>query len=422
MSDGFDAQQRINKWVEMLHTIYGPSQNYSKSTFEILSHLNEVSGLLGKYLFRKNDIEAARKFLPKLFSWGIALLKAVRAEETDLERIILQKFPTVCAYCAEKPCLCSKGVKPTPNPEKMRQLYQYHSPSQKRSVGEFQLMFREVYGSTWDGNLDLVYRRLIEELAELAEAVRFYHLYPINFENELADFFAWWFALSILVNKSADGSKHIEQLLWEAYPAQCIDCNSMPCFCPPQPVRELMSKPAPGQFDKTDALTSLRNQAAYKSDIKEIASGKLAMAFPIACIRIDVDDFKSVNDKFGHAAGDEALKHIAALMRKKARIRDRLYRAGGDEFAMILVDCSEEEAFGLMKRFAVGLKETPARWVSADGKAVEFPVSTSIGIAECPNHSGIEAAFDAADAASYASKKAGKKTITRATTVAVEPT
>jgi diguanylate cyclase (GGDEF)-like protein len=278
-------------------------------------------------------------------------------------------------------------------------------------------MFQEIYEPTWQNNLELVYRRLIEELAELAESVRFNHLYPKNFENELADFFAWWFAISILTNKASADSKPIEQLLWEAYPAQCVDCNSMPCFCPPRPVRELMSKPAPGQFHKVDALTSLHNQGAYTSDIDEIGEKQVAMAFPIACVRIDVDDFKQVNDKFGHPAGDEALKHIAAVLRKKARMRDRLYRVGGDEFGAILVDCTEEESYGLMKRVAAALQISPVRWVSLEGNAVEFNITTSIGVAECSEPSKIKGAFEAADTAAYASKKAGKNTITRATGV-----
>jgi diguanylate cyclase (GGDEF)-like protein len=156
---------------------------------------------------------------------------------------------------------------------------------------------------------------------------------------------------------------------------------------------------------------------AFNSDVDEITEKQLAIAFPIACVRIDVDDFKNVNDTFSHAAGDEALKHIAAALRKKARIRDRLYRVGGDEFGAILIDCTEEEAFGLMKRVATTLQNSPVRWVSSEGKAVEFTVSTSVGVAECSEALNIKAAFEAADLAAYASKEAGKKTVTRASAI-----
>jgi diguanylate cyclase (GGDEF)-like protein len=278
-------------------------------------------------------------------------------------------------------------------------------------------MFREIYAKTWENDSNKIYLRLVEELSELAEAVRFNHLYPKNFENELADFFAWWFAISNLIVNSDGTSKDIEQLLWESYPAQCLDCSSMPCFCPPRPVRELMSKPAPGQFDKVDPLTSLHNQGAYNSDIDEVKEKRLAMAFPIACVRIDVDDFKRVNDDYGHSAGDEALKHIAAVLRKKARIRDRLYRVGGDEFGAMLIDYTEEEAFGLMRRVAATLQRSPVRWVGSDGTTVEFIVTTSIGVAECSECSDVKTVFESADKAAYASKRAGKNTITKATSL-----
>lgn len=261
--------------------------------------------------------------------------------------------------------------------------------------------------------MDVVYLRLVEELAELAEAVRIYHLYPKNFENELADFFAWWFALSHLTGATASKSKSLERLLWEAYPAQCLDCNSMPCFCPPGPMRELMSKPALGQYDTVDALTSLNNQGTFNYEVNEIQEGKLAAAFPIACVRIDVDDFKKVNDTHGHFAGDEALKHVAATLRKKARTRDRLYRAGGDEFTAILTDCTEEEGVGLMKRFLATLHAVPVRWVSPDGRVVEFSVTASIGVSECMQVDRIKEMFEAADKAAMESKQNGKNRITK---------
>lgn len=414
----FVRTQPINAWVAMLHSTYGHTQNYNKTPFEVLSHLTEVSSLLAKFLIRKPDYVTARRFLPKMFAWAVALLKAVRSEETSLDRIILQKFPGVCAYCMKKPCGCWSADKPTQNPEKLRQLYLDNAASQDRSIGALELLFSEIYEESWrlrePDATSRVYLRLVEELAELAEATRFCHLYPKNFENELADFFAWWFALAVVLRKGDPAGITTEEMLWAAYPAQCVDCSSMPCFCPPGPVRELMSKPAPGQFDRLDVLTSLHNQSAFNVELDEIAEKALAVAIPIVCVRIDVDDFKTVNDTYGHSAGDEALKHIAAALRKKGRLRDRFYRAGGDEFGAILIDCSEEEGFGLMRRVSDALKATAVRWVAPDGKAEEFFVTCSIGIAECNKAEDIKLAFEKADRAAYASKQRGKKTITKA--------
>lgn len=423
--DRYVRTQRLNDWVAMLYATYGHTQNYNKTSFETLSHLTEVSSLLAKFALRKPDYVTARRFLPKMFAWAIALLKAVHSEETDLERIILQKFPRVCSYCQKRPCQCWNTEKPTQHQDTLRQLYLDGAAAQERSVGAFELLFSEIYEKSWRlAELDSVtriYLRLIEELAELAEATRFYHLYPKNFENELADFFAWWFALAVVLKKKDPTTITTEEMLWSAYPAQCTDCSSMPCFCPPGPVRELMSKPAPGQFDSLDVLTSLHNQGAFNTRVSEIADKRIPVALPIVCVRIDVDDFKSVNDTYGHSAGDEALRHIAAALRKKGQLRDKFYRVGGDEFGAILIDATEEEGFGLMRRVSDALKSAAVRWVAPDGNASEFFVTCSIGVAECQQAEDIKKAFEKADEAAYESKKRGKKTITKASQLTHEP-
>ncbi|RWO66388.1 MAG: diguanylate cyclase [Mesorhizobium sp.] len=335
-----------------------------------------------------------------------------------MERIVLQKFPACCPYCLKKPCSCWTGAKPTVNDKVLNRQYYRISRSQKRTISDFDLMFAEIYGDSWESTsrkqspIAFAYIRLTEELAELSEAVRFYHIYPKNFENELADFFAWWFALSHLIRKEMkaelEENRSTEDLIWEAYPGRCRDCYSAPCFCPQGPVRELMSKPVPGQSHEIDDLTALRNQGAYKLDIEISSEEGLALPSPISCVRCDVDDFKTVNTDFGHDAGDAALKHIATVLRNKARQRDRLYRVGGDEFAMMMPDTTGEEAKGLMIRVIKNLSEQPVRWVDVDGRAMEFEVTMSVGVAECATVADIEAGFAHADAATYISKDKGK--------------
>ena len=308
----FTPSQDLNVWVGMLHGLYGPTQNYSKTTYEIHTHLTEVCGVFAKQLFKKRDIEAAADFLPKLFAWGVALLKSMRPEQTDLEEIILRKYPGVCPYCGTYPCVCWNGEKPTLDPESVRANYFRNAPSLRRSANDFQLMFRKIYGDTWgepeqgsdalQNRLRQPFVRMIEELAEIGEAIRFYHLYPENFENELADFFAWWFGLvSCFPNDEGKEALLAEQLLWAAYPGHCPHCDLFPCFCRPGPVRELMSKPPPGQDHQFDVLTALYNQGAYKEDMERIANGEMPAAFPVSCVRVDVDNFKSINDNHGVA-------------------------------------------------------------------------------------------------------------------------
>jgi diguanylate cyclase (GGDEF)-like protein len=418
----FDSKQGLNQWVVMLHDIYGRSQNYAKTPYEIHAHLTEVCGVFAKHLFKRKDVQRAQEFLPKMFAWATALLKTINRDRIDLEEIILRKFPNSCSYCLARPCSCWKGEKPTLDENRLRNLYYQNKASVRRSVNDFQLMFGEIYSASWstgeptaEGIQRRVFIRLIEELAELGESVRFHHLYPENFENELADFFAWWFAL-VWSLKTSDESGRIlaEDCLWRAYPGYCPDCQMLPCLCRPGPVRQLMSKPIPGDDHRYDALTSALNQAAYNEDLKQIAAGFLTVFPTISCARIDVDSFKIVNDTYGHPAGDEALRHIAAVIRKTVRERDRVYRISGDEFGVFFSNFTEEEAAGAMRRVCEALSKSPVRWIGLDGAPQEFVVSVSIGVAESSDGRKVEAAFAQADSAAYASKRSGKGRVTRA--------
>lgn len=414
----FHQEQRLNDWAEMLEQLYSSTQNYGKTQYEIHSHLMEVCGVFAKHQFKRNDSVKAVEFLPKIFAWAVALLKKVNPRENNLEDLILRKFPCVCPYCACRPCECWKGEKPTLDAMQLDRLYHRNTPGARRSINEFQKMFRETYADSWRRNADTdsvryVFVRMIEELAEVAEAVRFHHLYPENFENELADFFAWWFALVSCV--STDPSQEVllaSEVLWKAYPGACTHCQMLPCFCRPGPVRELISKPTPGQSHRFDALTGLNNQGAYKHDLSEIASGRSSVAYPLACARLDLDDFKAVNSAHGHNAGDEAIRHVASILQRKVRESDRVYRVGGDEFAVLFFDYTGAEAGGLLNRVLTRLRDTPVRWVSSKGEVREFNVTVSVGVTECTRAEDIDTAFEEADAAAELSKKAGKARVT----------
>jgi diguanylate cyclase (GGDEF)-like protein len=419
----FHKTQSLNEWVLMLDAMYGGSQNYAKTPYEIHVHLSEVCGIFAKHTFKKKDILEAKKFLPKIFSWAVALLRKVTASTSDLELMILRKFPGVCPYCLQKPCACWKREKPTLSDGQLRDAFYSRSPAIRRSVNDFQNMFREIYSESWvnspekelqpDEVWQKLFIRMIEELAEVAEALRFHHLYPENFENELADFFAWWFALTSTLPGQSDTTMILaEDLLWEAYPGHCPDCLMLPCLCRPGPVRQLMSRPVPGHSHRFDSLTALLNQAAYNEDIALVKKGEIALTFPSACVRLDVDNFKSVNDTYGHAAGDKALQHIAATIRRVVRERDRVYRISGDEFGVLCADYTAEEASGAMKRICGALRNSRVRWVNSAGEVFEFTVSVSIGVDQFSENAIVEAAFGNADKASYASKQAGKATVT----------
>src|SRR5437870_8507402 len=106
--------------------------------------------------------------------------------------MILRKFPGVCPYCRLQTCTCWKTGKPPLDEKALRKIYYSNASGQKRTVDDFQLMFRRIYEESWtaaepESLLRMIHTRLIEELAEVAEAIRFHHLYPSNFNNEIAD-------------------------------------------------------------------------------------------------------------------------------------------------------------------------------------------------------------------------------------------
>ena len=413
----------------MLHSIYGWSQNYARTEFEILAHLSEVTGAFGKFMFKLKQPERAKEFLPKMFGWAVALSKKVKGEKTNLEEILLTKYPCVCPYCVGAPCQCVAGKKVPINEEKVRAAYFRGAASQGRSLNDFQVMFRKIYEHSWGlaslqsgspealSALQNVYTRLIEEISELGESVRFFHLYPSNFDNELADYLAWMFALVTSMHKaSSAGDTPIlaEDLLWPAYPGICMVCMLDICDCRPSPVRELLSKPSLRDLEFVDGLTHASNRARFESDMVAVGRGSLPLPLPITCVQIDLDNFKNFNlPPFDHSVGDAALMHLVTVLRQKIRNRDRIYRVGGDEFAVPCPDLSALEANGMMARVASALRERPVPSVGTDGSKPQI-ITLSVGIAECRNPVDIKETFVRADSEAIQSKKDGRDRITLA--------
>lgn len=153
----------------------------------------------------------------------------------------------------------------------------------------------------------------------------------------------------------------------------------------------------------SDPLTGLFNRRKFQ----EVLEHELNMARrygPVSLLMIDLNDFKSVNDRYGHAAGDEALKAVACALSSCCRITDTCSRLGGDEFAVILprADCTAAEVVRDRIQRQIALTTVPV-------ESGELNLSLSIGIASMPEHandaSGLMAA---ADAAMYRVKQASR--------------
>jgi diguanylate cyclase (GGDEF)-like protein len=157
-----------------------------------------------------------------------------------------------------------------------------------------------------------------------------------------------------------------------------------------------------------DALTGLPNRrsllAALADEQHRLARG----GAPFALLSMDVDHFKRVNDRLGHAAGDAALAHIAEVIRSVARVSDRPARMGGEEFALLLPATDAAGARRVAERLLQALRERPL----ALGDST-LPLSLSIGVALAgPPGSAAEPAlaglWQRADMALYAAKAQGR--------------
>jgi len=149
----------------------------------------------------------------------------------------------------------------------------------------------------------------------------------------------------------------------------------------------------------TDPLTGLGNHRAFHEEFQRELARAARHGQRLSMALIDLDDFKLVNDKHGHAHGDQVLAAFAACLRR-TRVEDRPFRIGGDEFALLLPYASASEAETLLER----LRQTVETTLPG--------VTVSIGIAELDEEvEDAETLREQADAALYESKRRGRNTI-----------
>jgi diguanylate cyclase (GGDEF)-like protein len=143
----------------------------------------------------------------------------------------------------------------------------------------------------------------------------------------------------------------------------------------------------------TDDLTGLANRRRFREELERLTAAAERHGTPLSLLLLDVDDFKKVNDRHGHAAGDEILREIAVALRRRIRASDLAARIGGDEFAVLLPHTSKVEAAFVARDLIAYLEE---------GRATSGPLRVSVGFAS--GTAALEGLFAAADRALYESK------------------
>jgi diguanylate cyclase (GGDEF)-like protein len=157
-----------------------------------------------------------------------------------------------------------------------------------------------------------------------------------------------------------------------------------------------------------DPLTGARNRASLLSDLREqhalVRRGVQACALAM----IDLDHFKDINDRHGHAVGDVVLRSIAQCLQEQVRPYDRLYRYGGEEFLLCMPQTAVDAAVGAVERLrvAVGALEV----VPGAGEPV-LQVTASFGVAAVDGALTVEESIDRADKALYQAKTSGRNRV-----------
>ena len=158
----------------------------------------------------------------------------------------------------------------------------------------------------------------------------------------------------------------------------------------------------------TDAVTGSMNHRAMRRRLGEEIDRASRGGGPLSCLLLDLDDFKGVNDLYGHAAGDALLRSVVRALVGEFRAFDRVARYGGDEFVVILPNAGVQAAAAAGARALAHLRAIRGENGMAHG------VSASIGVAAWRAPMDIDELLAAADAALLRSKREGKGRVTQA--------
>ncbi|QFU75432.1 GGDEF domain-containing protein [Halioglobus maricola] len=155
---------------------------------------------------------------------------------------------------------------------------------------------------------------------------------------------------------------------------------------------------------RIDELTDLYNRRAFYEYSRLQTAQAQRTGNPLSLILLDIDHFKGVNDTYGHAVGDEVLRHVSDMLRASVRESDICGRIGGEEFALLLPGTSAEKAQVVAEALRRSLYESPFNF--SDGEAI---VHASFGVAAV--HGEFSDALRQADAALYSAKSAGRNRV-----------
>ena len=159
------------------------------------------------------------------------------------------------------------------------------------------------------------------------------------------------------------------------------------------------------ELSRTDALTGAANTRAFHERAQMEIDRSLRYGHAITIAYLDVDDFKAINDEFGHSKGDEVLLRIAEVTARQIRKTDLLGRLGGDEFAILFPETGPKMVSRIMNRIKDNL--------SQEMRTKGWPFTFSVGVATfMAPPSSVDEMIKTADNMMYVAKSRGKDTLT----------
>jgi diguanylate cyclase (GGDEF)-like protein len=185
---------------------------------------------------------------------------------------------------------------------------------------------------------------------------------------------------------------------------QALEFFADQCATAVQHAREFEAIRAEAQ---TDALTGLANRRALVTAVASAMERQVQRGEPATLLYIDIDHFKSVNDTYGHAQGDQLLRWIGTALRERLRKNDFLARYGGEEFVALLPDTGLEASVALAEALRTKIEDLDSSKFSGD-----IPVRVSIGVAALDRRfTTVEQVLSEADSAMYEAKRRGRNVV-----------
>lgn len=159
-----------------------------------------------------------------------------------------------------------------------------------------------------------------------------------------------------------------------------------------------------------DSLTGVFNRRMCERIGEKLLSGAARSSAPLSCVCIDIDHFKTVNDSYGHEAGDAVLREFGRFIHEQIRGQDHFFRLGGEEFALLMPNTDAAAAVQASERLRRGLRD-----LVVHTSGVRISITSSFGIAQYhPGHEDLTSLMRRADFALYLAKAGGRDCVVEA--------